>query len=49
MLRIADIEFIRSAAEYLNNLDMEPICITREGENMPFLVKHWERLLLTVS
>ena len=38
-MRIADVEFIKSTAEYLDNLDMEPIHITRDGQEYAVLIK----------
>ena len=39
MTRIADVEFINSTAEYLDKLDMEPIYITRDGQEYAVLCK----------
>ena len=38
-MRIAEIEFIKSTAEYLDKLDMEPIHITRSGQEYAVLSK----------
>ena len=38
-MRVADVEFIKSTAEYLDKLDMEPICITRDGQEYAVLSK----------
>ena len=36
-MRVADVEFIKSTAEYLDKLDMESIYITREGQEYAIL------------
>ena len=38
-MRVADIEFIKSTAEYLGKLDTEPIYITRDGQEYAVLSK----------
>ena len=38
-MRIADIDFIKSPAEYLDKLDLEPILITRNGHEYAVLSK----------
>ena len=38
-MRIADIDFIKSPAEYLEKLDLEPIHITKNGQEYAVLSK----------
>ena len=38
-MRIADIEFIKSTADYLDKLNIEPIYITRDGQEYAVLSK----------
>ena len=38
-MRIADIEFIKSPAEYLDKLGTEPIYITRDGQEYAVISK----------
>ena len=38
-MHIADIEFIKSTSEYLDKLDIEPIYITRNGQEYAVLSK----------
>ncbi|MDR1581390.1 MAG: hypothetical protein LBS35_13625 [Synergistaceae bacterium] len=41
-MRIADIDFIKKPDEYLNQLDREPILITRDGREYAVLSKSTE-------
>jgi hypothetical protein len=38
-MRVADIDFIKKPAEYLNQLNREPILITRDGQEYAVLSK----------
>jgi hypothetical protein len=41
-MRVADIDFIKQPAEYLNQLNREPILITRDGREYAVLSKPTE-------